>query len=395
MRRKEFKVALVHDWLTGMRGGEKCLEVLCAFFPRATLFTIFHHLGAMSPIIENMEIRTSWIADLPFAQKHFRNYLPLFPAAVESFNLSDYQLIISTSHCVAKGVIPAPDALHLSYIHTPMRYIWEMYPHYLGSSNNPLKRLAGPIIASMLRTWDVASCNRVDYFIANSHNVRRRIQRHYRRDAEVIHPPVDTDLFQPTSSPGDYFLIVTALVPYKQVGLAIEAFNRLGEPLLIVGDGPEKGKLMRLARPNIEFTSWKSPEELRDIYSGSKALIFPGEEDFGIVPLEAQACGRPVIAYGRGGVLETVIPVEGQTQPEKDEGDQPTGIFFYEPTPEALIAAVKKLDSIEFDPDAIRRQALSFSKPIYKGKMADFINARLEEKFGRRDDLPRIILDDE
>lgn len=395
MNQDDFKVALVHDWLTGMRGGEKCLEVLCTFFPKATLFTVFHDVGAMSPIIENMTIRTSWIANLPSAKKRFRSYLPLFPAAVESFDLSDYRLVISTSHCVAKGAIPAPGALHISYIHTPMRYIWEMYPHYLGSSRNPLKRLLGPIIASCLRTWDVASCNRVDYFIANSQNVRRRIWRHYRRDAEVIHPPVDTDLFQPASNVGDYFLIVTALVPYKQVNLAIEAFNRLGKRLIIVGDGPEKDRLTRMARSNIAFLPWKTSEELRDLYGGCKALIFPGEEDFGIVPLEAQACGRPVIAYGRGGILETVIPVgTGEARLSKDDSE-PTGIFFYEPTPEALIEAVRRFDGCNFNSHAIRKQAERFAKPIYVKKMADFINQCLRTKFRDRDDFPAVIRSDE
>lgn len=368
----ELKVALIHDWLTGMRGGEKCLEVLCSFFPQAMLFTIYHKKGAMSPIIENMKIRTSWIANLPFATPHFRTYLPLFPAAIESFDLSEFSLVVSTSHCIAKGVIPSPEALHISYIHTPMRYIWEMYPYYLGSSNNPLKRLLGPIIASKLRTWDVASSDRVDEFIANSENVRKRIKRYYRREATVIYPPVDNDFYHPTTNPQNYYLIVTALVPYKAVNIAVEAFNRSGDRLVIVGDGPEENKLKRQAKSNIEFLPWQSGENLRELYSGCQALIFPGEEDFGIVPLEAQACGRPVIAYGRGGVLETIRPI-GQ--------EKPTGIFFNDQAPASLIEAMKTFRQTEFDPENCRNQALKFDKSIYIEKMSNFINDQIEKKF--------------
>lgn len=388
---KPLKVALVHDWLTGMRGGEKVLEVLCSFFPEATLFTLFHQHGAMSPIIEAMDIKTSWIARLPFARNRFRTYLPLFPTAIESFDLRDYNLVISTSHCVAKGIIPASDALHISYIHTPMRYIWEMYPHYLGARAGMLKRAAGGIVASRLRSWDVASCNRVDYFIANSENVRKRIWRHYRRTAEVIPPPVDGDFFQADSAPGDYYLIVTALVPYKQVALAVEAFNRSGERLVIVGDGPEKSKLVKIAKRKIEFLPWQDSESLRRLYSGCRALIFPGEEDFGIVPLEAQCCGRPVVAYGRGGVLETVIPAN--RTPDQEPMNAPTGIFFFQSAPEALIEAVMSLDRYAFDPQAIRCHALKFDKPVFVKKLAQYLESRIKERFGFSMELQQVGID--
>jgi len=367
------KVALIHDWLTGMRGGEKCLEVLCRFFPDADLFTIFHDKGAMSPLIEGMNIRTSWIMRLPLAAKHFRMYLPLFPAAMESFNFSEYDLLISTSHCVAKGAIPSPQALHLSYVHTPMRYIWEMYPHYLGSSANPVKRALGPLIASYLRQWDITSSNHVDYFIANSHNVARRIQRHYRREATVIHPPVETETFINCGDVEDYYLIVTALVPYKQVHLAVEAFNQSGRRLLIVGSGPEKEKLTAAAKANISFLPFQQAPELKKLYSRCQALVFPGEEDFGIVPLEAQSCGRPVIAYGRGGALETVVPPES--------GAPATGLFFETLSAASLNQAVERFEKLTFDPQACRENALKFSKAKYTTEMAAFINARIEEKF--------------
>jgi len=379
----DLRVALVHDWLTGMRGGEKVLEMLCDFFPRATLFTIFHDRGAMSPIIEGMEIRTSWIAKLPLADGHFRAYLPLFPRAIENFNFRKYDLIISTSHCVAKGAIPPAKALHISYIHTPMRYVWEMYPHYLGKNAGAIKRLAGTALASYLRRWDVASCPRVHYFIANSENVRRRIQWHYRREAEVIYPPVDGQLFRPSREPEDYFLIVTALVPYKQVNLAIEAFNKLGSRLVVVGDGPDKKKLQAMAKDNIEFLPWQGADGLRDLYSGCRALIFPGEEDFGIVPLEAQACGRPVIAYGRGGVLETVIPANPESAAETTENrGEATGLFFYESSAEALADAVRAFERHSFHPEAIRRQALRFDKPVFIRRLGDYLRTRIVEKFG-------------
>ncbi|TKJ41904.1 glycosyl transferase family 1 [candidate division LCP-89 bacterium B3_LCP] len=388
----DFQIALVHDWLTGMRGGEKCLEVLCEFFPEATLFTIYHDHGAMSPIIEGMKIRTSWIERLPFARPYFRAYLPFFPAAIENFDLSAYQLIISTSHCVAKGVKTPHGSLHLSYIHTPMRYIWEMYRHYLGSARNPLKRLFGPVLASRLRTWDVASSDRVDEFIANSENVRKRIGKHYSRDATVIHPPVDTDFYHPTENQGDYYLIVTALVPYKAVDIAVHAFNSLGRKLIIVGDGPECNHLKQIANANIEFLPWQNEESLRNLYSGCQALIFPGEEDFGIVPLEAQSCGRPVVAYGRGGVLETVIPLNQQSRTADKE---PTGVFFHHPNSESLAEAVRELDGFDFKTEAIRRHALQFRRSVFVRKMADFINASLRKKFGNSEDIPFIKLTDE
>jgi len=360
-------IALVHDWLTGMRGGEKCLEIICELFPEATLFTLLHNKGSLSPTIERMNIQTSFIQRLPFARTKYRHYLPLFPTAVEELNVKAYDLIISSNHCVAKGVIPSADALHICYCHTPMRYVWDTYEQYFGPDKvGKISRLIIPFFASYLRLWDVASANRVDEFIANSENVRHRIKRHYNREAVVIYPPVDTSFFQLSTRSENYFLMVTAMVPYKRVDIAVETFNRLGENLLIVGQGPEEKRLKALAKRNIEFLGWQSPEKLAKYYANCRALIFPGEEDFGIVPLEAMASGKPVIAYRKGGALETVV-------------DGVTGMFFDEQTVESLMQAVKSFDESKFVPETIREHAMKFDKEIYRQKMKEFIEKKYQE----------------
>jgi len=360
-------VALVHDWLTGMRGGEKCLEVLCELFPNAPIYTLLHNKGAMSPIIESKKIITSFINVLPKKQTKYRSYLPLFPIAIEQFNFSEFDLVVSTSHAVAKGAKVRKNALHICYCHTPMRYVWEQYDEYFGKGKaDVVTRTAMKILRPYLQQWDVNTADRVHYYIANSENVRKRIQRYYHRDAEVIFPPVDTELFSLSTRDEGYYLMVTALVPYKRVDLAIHVFNALGEKLLIVGKGTETERLKAIAKSNIEFLGWRSDQELAQLYAGCKALIFPGEEDFGIVPLEAMAAGKPVIAFGKGGALETVV--EGKT-----------GTFFYEQTIDALRQAVRKANAIEFDPQSIRHHALQFSRPIYKEKMKEFINSKLQQ----------------
>jgi glycosyltransferase involved in cell wall biosynthesis len=360
-------VALVHDWLTGMRGGEKCLEVLCELFPDAPIYTLLHNKGAMSPLIESKKIVTSFIDSLPKKKEKYRSYLPLFPVAMEQFDFSEYDLVISTSHAVAKNAKVRSDALHICYCHTPMRYVWEMYDQYFGKEHASfVTRTAMTIIRPFLRSWDVRTANRVHYYIANSENVRKRIQRYYHRDAAVIFPPVDTDQFTLSKTDDGYFLMVTALVPYKRVDLAVEVFNRTGDKLLIVGKGTETKRLRAMANPNIEFLGWKSDEDLARLYRGCKALIFPGEEDFGIVPLEAMATGKPVAAFGKGGALETVI-------------DGKTGVFFKEQTAEALSSALRSLHAISFDPESIRKHALQFSRRYYMEKMKDFIDGKVRQ----------------
>ena len=357
------RTALVHDWLTGMRGGEKVLEVFCELFPEAPIYTLLHIPGSVSPVIERHRIETSFVQRLPKVETKYRNYLPLFPTAIETFNLAGYDLILSSSHCVAKGVLPHAGTTHISYVHTPMRYVYEMYDQYFGPERmGRLKRCIIPFFANYLRLWDVATAGRVDHYVANAENVRRRIQRHYRRDATVIWAPVDTQRLALSEKPGDYYLVVSALVPYKRVDLAIGAAAKLGRPLVIVGTGPERGTLQKIAGPNVKFLGWQSDEQVRDWYAGCRALLFPGEEDFGIVPLETQACGKPVIAFGRGGALETVV--EGET-----------GLFFAEQTVDALAAAMAKLEKEHdrFVPSTIRAHAMKFDRTVFKQRIQEFV----------------------
>lgn len=362
-------IALVHDWLTGMRGGEKVLEVLCELYPDATLFTLLHNKGAMSKTIEQMKIKTSFVDKLPLKKEQYRNYLPLFPKAIESFDFTGFDLIISTSHCVAKGAIPSTDALHICYCHTPMRYIWEMYDEYFGKGRAGfVTRAAMSYFAPRLREWDVRTSNRVHHFVANSSNVADRIRRYYKREADIIYAPVDTSLFKLSEKDEGYYLIVSALVPYKRVDLAIEVFNKLGDKLVIVGKGPETDKLKAIALKNIEFLGWQSDEELAKLYAGCRALIFPGVEDFGIVPLEAMACGKPVVAFAQGGALETVV----------EEGDRRTGIFFYEQTVSALTDAVMNLRKTSLNPQIIHSHAEQFDRTKFKEKLHAYITEKMK-----------------
>ena len=382
--KKNMKVALIHDWLTGMRGGEKCLEVLCDLYPNADIFTLLHNKGSVSDCIEKLNIKTSFIQKLPFRGK-YRLYLPLFPTAIELFDLSAYDLVISTSHCVAKGVITKPDAVHICYCHTPMRYVWDMYHTYFGKGRvGFLSRAVFSIIANYLRLWDASSSPRVDHFVTNSNFVAKRIFKFYGRKSEVVHPPVDCSTFKISASVEDYYLMVTAFAPYKKVDLAIQAFNSLQLPLIIIGSGQDEKRLKEISTGNVEFLGWQSSERISEYYSKCKALVFPGEEDFGIVPLEAQASGRPVIAYGKGGVCETVIPANPQnngskglySSAEMTEAENATGLFFYEQTVNAIVDAVKEFEKIaqSFDSQMIRDHALKFDKPIFKERLKNSID---------------------
>jgi glycosyltransferase involved in cell wall biosynthesis len=369
------RVALVHDWLTGMRGGERCLEVFCELFPDADLFTLLHVPGSVSAIIEGMGIKTSFIQTLPFSKRGYRKYLPLFPLAIERFDLKGYDLILSCSHCVAKGVIPSPEAIHVSYVLTPMRYAWDMYGAYFGKNASRMI----PFFVHYLRMWDVTSSQRVDHYLCISKHVASRVQKFYRREAEIIYPPVNVDRFRVCNEPENFFLIVSSFAPYKRIDLAIETFNRLGYRLKIVGSGPEEKRLRGMARSNVEFLGWQPDEAVAELYSKCRALIFPGEEDFGIVPLEAMASGKPVIAYRRGGVLETVVPYgEGR----ETEGEVSTGLFFQEQRVDSMMQALKQFDKIEhyFNPLAIRNHTLQWGREIFKDKIRRYLLRKVDSK---------------
>ncbi len=364
------RVALIHDWLTGMRGGEKVLEELCLMFPEADIFTLIHTPDRISEGIEKHRIIESPIVRLPFGRRFFRTYLPLFPWAMESFDLKGYDLIISSSHSVAKGVIPTPDALHVTYAHTPMRYVWDVRSDYLGPQqlSQPLRAAAG-LVAHYLRIWDEVSAARVDRFAANSGHIRDRIRKYYRREATVIYPPVAIDHFSLEHKASGYFLVVSALVPYKRVDLAVEACSRLGLRLIVVGEGSEDRKLARLAGGSVEFVGSVSLEKIIELYQGADALIHAGEEDFGIVLVEAQACGCPVIAYGRGGALETVI----------SDGAERTGVFFHEQSVASLMELLRGFDPDQFDAEAIRRNAERFNRDRFLNEMTEFIHNAWED----------------
>ncbi len=357
------RTALVHDWLTGRRGGEKVLEVLAEIFPQAPIYTLFRVPGSQVPALEERTIRTSFLQRMPFVATRYRAYLPLFPMAAESFDLGEFDLVVSTSHCAAKGVVPRPDALHVSYVHSPIRYAWNQFPQYFGPGRaSPAARLAVAPFIHYLRLWDTASSARVDRFVANSRAVAQRIDKYYRRPADVIFPPVDTDFFtpDPAARRGDFLLVVSALVPYKRIDVAIDACARAGRRLVVVGTGPEMKALRRRAGSAVTFTGSLEAGELRALYREARALLMPGEEDFGIAAVECQACGTPVVAYARGGALETVVPGE-------------TGLLVPEPTPASLRGVLDKLEGFEFNKASLRSNAMRFSRDGFKREIAAYL----------------------
>jgi glycosyltransferase involved in cell wall biosynthesis len=371
------KVALVHDWLIGMRGGEKCLEIFCEIFPDADLYTLVYDPNAVSSTIRRMNVKPSWIDRLPGARRYFRYFLPLFPKTVESFELGDYDLILSSSHCVAKGILPHR-ALHVAYIFTPMRYLWDMADSYVAGGTSVVERAGLSLCRSYLQRWDLRSTGRVHQFIAISNHVAAKIDRIYSRSAKVIYPPVDLDKFYIAEAfLQPYYLIVSALVPYKRIDIAVDAFNRLQLPLKIAGDGPLRSFLQRRAKANIEFLERVDDAQLAELYSRCQALIFPGEEDFGIVPLEAQASGRPVIGFKKGGLLETVIGLDGSASSE----EHPTGLFFSEQSAESLIAAVELYQKSQgrLCPDRIRQHAAKFSRERFKQETGQYVDACVKQ----------------
>ena len=372
------RVALVHDWLTGMRGGERCLEVFCELFPDAPLYTLLHVPGSVSAPIERRRIVTSFVQRLPRAASQYRRYLPLFPAAVGGFDLSGYDLVISLSHCVAKAVRRPPGALHLSYCFSPMRYLWDLYDDYFGARAGLLVRSLMPPVAAALRAWDRRTDD-VDAFVAISHHIADRIRRVYGRSADVIHPPVDVARFSPAARVEDFYLVVSALVPYKRVDLAVAAATRLGRRLLVVGTGPEARRLAAVAGPTVEFLGGRSDAEVAHLYARCRAVLFPAVEDYGIVPLEAAAAGRPTIALARGGALETMTGLEQTAAP-------PTAVFFGEQTAGALADAIGRFEAEarRFEPAALRARAQQFDRPIFRRRVAEYVDGRWAEFLARR-----------
>jgi glycosyltransferase involved in cell wall biosynthesis len=354
------KVALVHDWLTGMRGGEKVLEQLCVLFPDAEIFTLVHLPGTASAVIERHRIHTSFVQGLPGVARHYRNYLPLFPAAVRQFDLRGFDFVLSCSHCAVKSVIAPPGVRHLCYCLTPMRYAWDQFDAYFGPERvGAAASLALRPAMAALAAWDRATAHRPSRYLAISQYVARRIGLYYNRRSDIVYPPVDTTYYQPGPSPaGDEFLIVSALVPYKRVDLAIAAARRAGVRLAIVGDGPERARLEALAAgaPGVRFLGRLPDDGVREHYRRAAAVLLPGEEDFGIVPVEAQACGRPVVALGKGGACETVV--DGQT-----------GLLVADGSEEALAAALRRAAATRWEPARIRAHAERFGHDRFRREM--------------------------
>ena len=360
------RVAIVHYWLVSMRGGEKVVENLIDMFPDCEIFTHFVDPDRISGKIRSRPIRTTFVAKLPFAKRHFRSYLPLMPLALESIDLREFDVVISSESGPAKGVITTPHTMHVCYCHSPMRYLWNMYHDYRESAGMLTAACMGPVFHYM-RGWDFESAARVDHFVANSTAVARRIEKYYRRTPDIIYPPVDVDSFHVSHDISDEYLCLGQLVPYKRFDIAVRAFNELGKPLAVIGDGPEYRKLASIAGPTVRLLGPQPNDIVREYLSRCRALIFPGEEDFGIVPVEAMASGRPVVAFGRGGVLDTIV-------------DRVTGVLFDEQSVHGLVDAVRRFEAISgsFVPESLVTHARRFRAEAFRDAMGRYIFERYE-----------------
>lgn len=362
---RSMKVAIVHDWLNQNGGAERVLEVLHAMYPDAPVYTSMYAPDRLPAEYRSWDIRTSFMQRLPLVKAHHQPFLPLYPLAFESFDLSGFDLVISNSSAFCHGIRTPPETLHVNYCLTPPRFLWDNTT-YLSQERVPgVARMLLPGIISRLRAWDARASQRVDHFVAISRAVRDRIQRYYGRDSEIIYPPVETSAFAPSERVGDFYLVASRLLPYKRIDLAVQACSQLGLPLVVAGEGRDRRALEALAGPTVRFEGWVSQERLRELYATCKAFLFPGEEDFGIAPLEAQASGRPVIAYAAGGALDTMV-------------DGVTGLFFYEPRPESLAETLQRFEQLSFDTAAIRVRAQQFDTEVFKARFTSFVAARLQ-----------------
>jgi len=374
------KIAIVHDWFVTYGGAERVISEMLKMYPSADLFALYDFLPDVNrPNIMNKKITTSFLQKFPFARKKYRSYLPLMPLAIEQFDLSGYDLVISSSTAVAKGVITGPDQVHIAYVNSPIRYAWDLSYQYLKESrlDRGLRGMIAKLILHYIRMWDFRTAYGVDYFIGNSKFITRRINKVYRRESTAIYPPVDTDSFTLETNKDDYYLTVSRMVPYKKMDKIVEAFSEMPDKkLIVVGDGPDFSKIEKKATSNIELVGFLSSDKIKEYMQKARAFVFSAEEDFGIVPVEAQACGTPVIAYGKGGALETVI-------------ENKTGLFFSAQTKDSIKSAVVEFESKldQFDPNEIRKNALRFSPERFHTEFKDFVNQSIND-FNGKSGLP-------
>jgi len=363
------KKALVHDWFSVYAGAEKCIESFTNIWDDFDIYSLIDFLSDKDReiILKGKYSNTSFIQKLPFSKKKYRNYLPLFPFAIEQFDLSEYDLILSSSHAVAKGVLTHSEQLHICYIHTPIRYAWDLYFQYLKESNlsKGIKGLLAKYILHKIRMWDISSVNRVDYFIANSNYIANRVKKIYQKNADVIYPPVDVDKFEFSGKKEDFYLTASRLVPYKKIDLIVETFNQLGKKLVVIGDGPDMKKIKSIAKKNIEILGYQNDKILIEYMQKAKGFVFAAKEDFGIMPVEAQACGTPVICLGEGGTKETVI-------------DGKTGVHFLKQSVESLSKAINRFETMTFDYKSVRENSLKFSKERFEKEIEELVNEKYE-----------------
>jgi len=364
------KIAIIHDWLTTYAGAESVLEQMLEMFPQADIFCLVDYMpDAQRKFLDSHKITTSFIQRLPFSKSKYRSYLPLMPVAIEQFDLSEYDVIISSSHAMAKGVITGPDQLHISYIYSPIRYAWDLQHQYLRESNlrKGLKSVIARLILHYVRMWDIRTSNGVDYFISISNYIKRRVFKVYRRESDVIFPPVDTEYFTLEQTKKDFYVTASRMVPYKMVSLIVEAFTLMPDrELIVIGDGPEYKKVLKIAQgyENIKVLGYQERSVLKGYLQAAKAFVFAAEEDFGIAPLEAQSCGTPVICYAKGGALDTVM-------------DKKTGVYFNKQEAEEIVAAIKKFETMEFDAELIRKHAESFSNEAFVNNFKEYVYAKI------------------